>query len=265
MEGHYHPYEKNGNSRATVLQGNQLAMLATFRLCYPKATTAEVIAFLFACTLPGNPLRFYSESQITEAEHFLGISRKRASTTAYQANLPINLAKRHAFWTMPYPNGIFGTSLSRIINFDEAAIFLETTNRGYGKCYISTRAREEGPYNHSEKFTLVAAICGGVNGGCWIDIELHSGTTVLDTYNFIWSVINNLGVGGGGNTHTFICDNLSSHHHPIIRLAIENDQHRLIFRAPYYPVDGPIEYFFNHLQQQLTLELYNITNHQELH
>ena len=197
------------------------------------------------------------------------MGRKTASTTAYQASLPINLAKGHSFWHDPYPYGIFGTSRSTIIDWDEAAIFLETTNRGYGKCYINTRAKEEGPYNHSEKFTTTAAIRGGHGGGCWVDVALRTGTAVIDTYDFLREIINNIGQGGmtaGGinNTHTFICDNLTAHHSPLIRLLIDNNQHRLVFRAPYYPCDGPIEYFFNHLQQQLTLELYKVRNAQDL-
>jgi hypothetical protein len=263
-EGHVHPYEMNGNRPAEVLQGHTLLMLQIFRMCYPKATAAEVNAFLFGCTLPGDPLRFFCDSQITKAEHFLGLSRKKAATTAYQASLPINLAERHSFWNDPYPYGIFGTSRSTIIDFDEAAIFVETTNRGFGKCYINRRAREEGPYNNSEKFTITAAIRGGPGGGCWVDLALRTGTGVMDTYDFLDTIINGPnGLGQGGvnaigidNTQTFICDNLAAHHNPLIHLLVNNNQHRIVYRAPYYPCDGPIEYFFNFLQQQLTLELY---------
>ena len=120
---------------------------------YPKATAAEINAFLWNSTLPGAQYRFYSDSQISKAEDFLGLSRKKGSTTAYQASLPINQAKRFAFWNQPYPFGINGTSRSRIIDFDEAAIFVESVDRGYGKCYIGTRCKQEGPYNHSEKHT----------------------------------------------------------------------------------------------------------------
>jgi hypothetical protein len=163
----------NRNSSSSVLKGNALLQLVVFRLCYPKATAAEVNAFLFGSTLPGEQFRFYLESQITEAEDLLGLSHKRASTTAYQASLPINIPRCHSFWNDPYyPFGIAGISRSTIIDFDEAAIFIETTNRGYGNCFISRRAKEEGPYNYNEKFTLTAAICGGANGGCWIDIYL---------------------------------------------------------------------------------------------
>jgi hypothetical protein len=224
----------SGNNPATVLKGHKLLMLTLYRICYAKATAAKVNAFLFASTLPGDPLRFFTESQITKAEHFLGLSWKRASTTAYQASLPINLAKRDAFWNQPYPFGINGTSRSTIINFDEAAIFIETTNRGYGKCYINRRYTEEGPYNHSEKYTFTAAIRSGPNGGCWVDVDLRPGTGVIDTYDFLQNIVNQLGVGGMNaagvdNTHTFMCDNLAAHHNALIVLMLNNNQHRLVF------------------------------------
>jgi hypothetical protein len=177
-------------------------------------------------------------------KHYLGISRKRASTTAYQPSLPINLAKRDSFWNDPYPFGIAGTSRVTIIDWDEAALFVESTNRGYGKCYLTTRATEEGPYNNSEKHTITCAIRGGAIGGIWIQMEVKSGTTVMDTYNFIDSIItgpNGLGQGGinargVNNTPTFICDNLLAHKKPLIRHLIEGHEHQLLFRAPYYPV-----------------------------
>ena len=89
------------------------------------------------------------------------------------------------FWNDSYPFGINGTSCSTIIDFDEAAIFLRSTSRGYGKCFLSTRARESGPYNHSEKYTIPAAIHGGANGGCWLEMDLRTGTAVIDTYDFL--------------------------------------------------------------------------------
>jgi hypothetical protein len=34
--------------------------------------------------------------------------------------------------------------------------------------------------------------------------------------------------------------------------------HRLVFRAPYYPVDGPIEYVFNTIQCMLKIRMDSI-------
>ena len=45
---------------------------------------------------------------------------------------------------------------------------------------------------------------------------------------------------------------------------IWNAGHLLFFWAPYYAVDGPIEYMFDTLQQGLTRALYCVTNGKEL-
>ena len=40
--------------------------------------------------------------------------------------------------------------------------------------------------------------------------------------------------------------------------------HCLVFWAPYYPVDGPIEYVFNTIQQAIALSMYVITDINDL-
>ncbi len=99
--------------------------------------------------------------QITCAEDDLAFSRKRGATTARQANLPHNIAKRDQFWSHAYPMGILETPRHTIVDFDEAGIFLETTNRGYGKCFIGKDLNEEGPYSRSRKFKL-----------CWLFLAI---------------------------------------------------------------------------------------------
>ena len=44
---------------------------------------------------------------------------------------------------------------------------------------------------------------------------------------------------------------LSSHHNVQMAAIIHAAGHRLAFRAPYYPIDGPIEYVFNTIQNRL--------------
>jgi transposase len=46
-------------------------------------------------------------------------------------------------------------------------------------------------------------------------------------------------------------DNLLAHHHDATLNAILNAGHRFVFRAPYWPVDGPIEYVFNTIEMAL--------------
>ena len=91
QEGHYRPYRRSGNARATVLRGRDAFMLSFFRAVFPKAKIAEVNVFLFGVTG-----RFFDPAQISRAELRLGFTRKRGSTTARQALFPINVQKRAA-------------------------------------------------------------------------------------------------------------------------------------------------------------------------
>jgi hypothetical protein len=70
--------------------------LVLFRAAFPKATAAEVAAFLYRNTLNANPVIF-SPTQIAAAEDSLGLTRKRVSTLAMQALRPENVASREMF------------------------------------------------------------------------------------------------------------------------------------------------------------------------
>ena len=120
---------------------------------YPKATAAEVNAYLYMTTG-----RFYSHSQINRAEDRLGLSTTRSSTTAYQALHPRNIQWRWNYWHLPYPYGVQNIRRRDIIDLDECGVFIETVNRGSGKSYIGCRCREPGPYGHSERFNVLMAI-----------------------------------------------------------------------------------------------------------
>jgi hypothetical protein len=152
-------YVKQGNTRATVLCGFPgFLLIVYFRTIYPKSTIAEVNAFLWnAHEQFSDTPRFYSPSQISRAEDRFGLSRKRGSTTARQALLPINLARREAFWTRSYPYGVADVLAEPMIDLDECAIYLESADRHIGKAPIGIRVREPGPYGHSVKWTLLMA------------------------------------------------------------------------------------------------------------
>lgn len=46
-DGHYRRYVRQGNIRATILRGRQSFHLAFYRMLYPKATAAEINAYLY--------------------------------------------------------------------------------------------------------------------------------------------------------------------------------------------------------------------------
>ena len=265
--GHLLRYEKQGNRRATVLRGINNYMLSYWRVVWPKATHAELNALLFINQVARNEPnpRFFHPSQITRAEDRLGLSNKRGSTTAYQALLPRVLALRWTYWHLPYPFGIANIPKDDWIDIDEAGIFVETANRPSGKTYIGLRVREEGPYNHSEKYTLSMAIAGDINGDRWVDFDQRAGTTVRNFYDFILRILETIRRGTAQRRRMFTMDNLIAHKNPVILQLIYAWGHRIAFRAPYYPVDGAIEYVFNTLQQDLTIRLHAIKNGDDLH
>ena len=75
--------------------------------------------------------------------------------------LPLNRQLRFNYWYLPCPFGIANIPRSRIIDMDEAALFVESSNRSRGKAHLSRRVREVGPYGHSEILNILIAICGG--------------------------------------------------------------------------------------------------------
>ena len=82
----------------------------------------------------------------------------------YQALTPRILERRFIYWNSEYPAGIVNIHRQDWIDFDEVDIFVETSNRSSVKCVIGIRVREEGPYNHSDKYTLTMAISSEHDG-----------------------------------------------------------------------------------------------------
>jgi transposase len=105
------------------------------------------------------------------------------------------------------------------------------------------------------------AISGNFLGRRWLTFELKKGTTIYDTITFLQEMMNDL---GQPYRHTFLCDNLSSHTNGLVRHVVHQGGHHLLFRPPYNPRDGPIEYVFNRLQHELAIQLHKIGNQREL-
>ena len=241
-------------------------MLAYYRVVFPKALLSEVAALIWnAWGRFQNPPVLYNASMISKAETRLGLTGKRGSTTAYQAFLPRNLARRHAFWTEPWPYGIADVDAADMIDIDEAGFFLQTANRSYGKAYTDVRVRQPGNYGHSEKWTLIMAVAGrpGPNDR-YAEFTRRPGTDIVTFANFIQAVLNRIGPGAPGNCRCLTFDNLTAHKHPVVLQMILNAGHRFALRAPYYPVDGPIEYVFNVSAGKLIRDMHRIRNNQDL-
>ena len=257
-------YRRTGQQRAEVLCRDDLLYLALYRICFPKATAAELNAFLYRANYGNINFRFYSNSQITEAELKIFLSRKKGSTTAYQALLPINIQKRDNFYNLPHPLGIADIRRDDMIDLDECGLFVESSDRKWGKTYIGKRCRQAGPYQKSCKYTLLLAISGDDVANRWYDMWKEGGTTNDRMITFIERILQDIGPGTPQRRRCFTMDNLSSHHADQVAAMIHAAGHRLAFRAPYYAVDGPIEYTFNTIQGMLAIAMYEIRTEQDL-
>ena len=268
--GHLRPCRRSGNSFAERMSGPDLIYLAIFRAFYPKATIAETNAFLYRANL-GNPFwNFYSQSQIHRGECLIGLSRKRSSTTAYQALYPVNLQKRWDYWNLPYPLGIADIRRSQIIDLDECGMYMETTaNRKYGKAVVGLRVNETGPYSKSEKWNLLLAVSGedpndGQAARRWAQVWVEGGTTVTRFLDFMQELLDSIGYATDDNFYVFTMDNLNAHKNVAVIALIQHYGHGVVFRAPYWPVDGPIEFVFNTIQTLVRAKLYEIRTGEDL-
>ena len=268
--GHIRPCRRSGNADASRMRGHDLVFLALYRVFYPKARISEINAFLYRCNLRNPFWNFYHPSQISRAETMIGLSRKRGSTTAHQALYPANIQKRWQYWNLPYPLGIADISRSKVIDLDECGVFLEThANRSYGKSFIGFRVREEGVYSKSEKWNLLLAVCGQDGTAQqaarrWANIWLEGGTTVDKMLEFIQNILDDIGIANEENFFVFTMDNLNSHKNVGVIALIHLYGHGVVYRAPYWAVDGAIEYIFNTLQSLLRARQYEINSDADL-
>mmetsp|Transcript_4614 Transcript_4614/g.5167 ORF Transcript_4614/g.5167 Transcript_4614/m.5167 type:complete len:368 (-) Transcript_4614:25-1128(-) len=258
--GHCRAYRHTGNARSErEIQGHNLILLSLYRLALPKATHAEVNAFLYVMNSHDPLYQIYSHSQICRAEQKINLTKKRSSTTAYryQALEPRNVQWRENYWNMNFPFGIANIDPRKVIDLGEAYGSVDGANRSRGTCFIEDRARIVGPY--SEIVTLLMAVLGDpANPERWFEIWNDGGTTVTRFYAFIERILRDIGDGTPGNRYCFTMDNLNAHTNAAVTALIYDAGHRIVFRAPYYPVDSAIEYIFNVIQCALCINLREI-------
>ena len=255
MLGHLCHFRRTGNRCETVLRGHALYLLMLYRVAFPKAQISQVNAFLFNAL---GRRRFFHPSQISKAETRLGLSRKRGSTTAKQAMLMRNIIIRYNYWNMAYPFGIADILRDDLIDLDESGIFLETADLKIGKAMFGKRVRELGNYGHGKRINFLFAIAGSQQGERWMDLWDEGGLDLPRFLRFIQRMLNDIGPGTPQRRRCFTMDNCSTHKSALVSQLIIAHGHRIVFRAPYYPVDGPIEYVFNTVQHDIALSMYQI-------
>ena len=197
-----------GNRRAVVLRDHDLILLSLYRVAFPKASAAEINAFLYRANFGSLTFRFYSPSQISLAEKRLGLTRKVGSTTAYQALLPRNKRKRWGYWNLPYPFGIANIRRRDLIDSDECGVSLSTAELSIGKAFTGERVNQSGLYSGSDKWNLLLSISGDPDGKRWEDMWTGEGTTAVRMTRHISRILNDIGPGTNERRRCFIMDNL---------------------------------------------------------
>jgi len=264
LEGHVRPKRATGNRMSeSEVRGVDLVNLAIFRMVHPKAYQVEAQAYIHNRNPANRP---YSLPQITRAEQRLGLWLKVGSTTSDDAYRPVNIRKRKDYWRRSYPRGINDQDTARMIDIDEARFKLESQNRIRGKVTKQKRVDARGKY---KKGAGGINLLMGVSGDDQDPFEFHQmfsegGTDLYRFYRFMEAFIDWLDVNRPGITFCFTMDNLNIHKHPMVLDLIEDSGHRVVFRAPYWSCDGPIEYVFNTIHVKLQMDYDGVDNVQDL-
>ena len=148
-----------------------------------------------------------------------------------------------------------------MIDVDESGMKIEASNPHFGKTVSFHRCHIDGAYNRERKLNLILA----VSADPVYDMEWHEhweqeegGTTLYRMYTFFERIMDQLAVDRPERSFCFTMDNLNVHHHPMLLDLITSRGHRYLFRAPYWSVDGPIEYVFNTIHTHLLMHFRTI-------
>lgn len=249
-------YRMTGNHDRTQLVGVDMINLVNFINTWPDATTDEIAAHIYN---EGGDL--YDRQTISKRLAELEITRKKASTEAYQAFTPENQFKVYVFFNLPPPLGVVTIQRRKLIDVDEFGLSLEKCNRTKGWALICYRVRKEGHYKDGNKLTCLLAIEPGdhrlpahqrgslQNPRRWVRCVQNGGTTVevfRDFCDYICSDIEQNRIPGTDDHRVFLWDNLRAHHSAYVNQTVTGRegpcQFTIVPRPPYQPKYGPIEY-----------------------
>ena len=236
------------------MKGGAFIDLALYRTIQCKAFGYEVLAFIYNRDPTVRP---YSTSQLSRAKKKLDLTTVAASTTANAAYLPINMEKQMMYWAGAYPHGIANVEIDDLINIDEMWLFLQSTNRKFGKTLRGLHADQNRVYNWGLKMDFLAGVCGDrVDPMRWSMDWIGEGTTVEIFLGFMTIIVDDLGERYPGRSFCFTMNNLNVHKNPVVVNHVLNARHQLVFQTPYYTVDDVIENIFNTIHTGL-LSYYN--------
>ena len=148
-----------------------------------------------------------------------------------------------------------------MVNVDEFGLHLNAANRKNGSPPRGLEIRKPGNYGRGDfKLTIFLAVGtenqtfpdGEIelvsNPRVWGRVNAVAGTSAEAYCTFIEHVLKTYNtINDPAQRRTLIHDNLSSHKAPEVYEAVRDRGHRVVFRPPYQPHDGPIEFAINQI------------------
>jgi hypothetical protein len=251
-----HAKRMAGNKQKETVTGFDQFLLAFYILVYPDFELDEAAAFIY-----NNGGGVYSRQDLFKRLKELDVTRKKASTEAYQAFLPHNVLRTELFFSEPLPLGISGIPRRKFADFEEFGVAVQQTNRSDGYSHSSIRIRKAGHYCRDTKLTVLFGVepgdprlpnhvLGSIgNPRRWIRVLRAAGTTAVAIADFMESVIEDIEgdpIPDTDDHRVFLWDNRRSHLNPIVTQTVEGRhgpcRFSILPRPAYQAKYGPIEY-----------------------
>ena len=144
---------------------------------------------------------------------------------------------------------------------DQAEMKIEGSNPNFGNTVWWDQFHFDWAYNQDRKLNLMLAISADQAYSMeWHDYwpQEEGGTNLYRVLTFFDRIMDQLEADHPGRSFCFTMDNLNIHHSKILLMRFEERGHRYLFRAPYWSVDGPMEYIFNSVHVFLLMHFRDI-------
>lgn len=265
--------QMSGGKQSHNAEGNHRYLLAFFKKFFPHASCSQCAAFIALHSGDGKVL---TNNEITRALKDMNMTRKRASTVAYQAFTPVNLHKHFKYWNYNFPGGIADVPRRRMIDIDECGIQLNMANENYGHAVQGLRVRKIGNYGRGRtKITIIMAIEPGdphipwgrkgsiARPRLWYNLSTSAGTSTQAYIDFLrYDLMRHF--YANEEQRTLLNDNLSSHLADEVYDTVYSEGHRITCRVPYRPHEAPIEFAFDQLACELRRRWHLIKDEKQL-
>jgi transposase len=265
--------KRTGNKKKTFIEGEHLFILTAYKRIFPHAKASQCALFISIHSTDG---RVYTNPQIHNALKILDMTRKKGSTTAYQAFTPRNEYLYDCFISYNFPAGIRNVPRRFLMDGDECSFQVGDIGQSYGHAVKGLRVRKMGNYGRgASKIVVIMFIEPGdpsldptelgsiARPRIWYRVSKDKGTSSDAYESFLDNYVLNK-MRPNEPMRYLMHDNLPSHKTDAVFARIHNAGHEVICRPPYRPHIAPIEFAFNMLACSLRDRWEQIKNEEQL-